>query len=160
MQPFTSPKRDLYGYPCFSLRLLRIAGVTGAMWLGLVALAEVSFAGQHLWLSRSVINLGVLEPNAYASARVWVINPTGQKVVIHPVAGCGCTVGSLRKSVLLPIDVTVIDIRIEASDSVGAYRRRVHLICQAGNRAWREPIEVRYIVRSAANSETMKEGGE
>lgn len=142
--------RDLYDGTRFRRMLSWIAGIAGVGWIGLVVLAEASLGGQRLWLSRSVVDLGRLEPNTRATARVWIINPTGQRIALYPVAGCGCTVAGLRKGVLLPIDVTTIDIQVETFGGTGAYRRRVHLICQAGSRAWREPIEVRY---------TVKEGG-
>lgn len=122
-------------------------GIAGVGWIGLIVLAEMFLGGQHLWLSPSVVDLGRLEPNTQVTARVWIINPTGQRIALYPLAGCGCTVVGLRKGVLLPIDVTTIDIQVETSGSTGSYRRHVHLICQAGSSAWREPIEVRYTVK-------------
>jgi hypothetical protein len=50
-------------------------GIGGALWVGGFFFAELHFAGKHLWLSRDVVKLGSLPPNAQKRVRVWVFNP-------------------------------------------------------------------------------------
>jgi hypothetical protein len=130
---------------------LWMLGIGGALWVGGFLFAESHFAGKHLWLSRDVVKLGSLPPNAQKHVRVWVFNPTGQRIVIHPEASCGCTVADLPRSVLLPVDVLPIEIVVDTfGRQVGSYQQRVELICQAGAWSWRETIEIRYAVRTSA----------
>lgn len=127
----------------------------GVLWIGLLVLAERSFEGQYLWLSPGVVELGILAPNSCANVRVFIVNPTGQRITLQPAAGCGCTVTNIWKKVLLPVDATIVDVQVETASRTGRQRRQLDLICRAGNGSWREHIEIRYTVRRDEKWETF-----
>lgn len=135
----------------------KLLGIAGLMLVSVFLVAEAAFSGKYLWLTRGSVNLGSLPQGASRQVRLWIINPTGRIVHLHPQATCGCTLPALGKKILLPVDATPMEVTVGTfGRRPGRYQERITITCQSGDTFWEEEIEVHFTVSASAPSQ----GGE
>ena len=101
------------------LKLTIAAGLVCAL-LATVASAQV------IQLDPEYIDLGTMKQNESRDIQVTVTNNGGGQLQIDNVeADCGCTVPTLKKSVLLPGESTIIDINFNSKKFTGNVRKHV-----------------------------------
>lgn len=137
-----------------SRRLPVILACIGGGWILLIAFAEYLLPGRGIWLVGAEHDAGVVRAGSLIQHRVWLLNPTVQKLDVRFQPSCGCTVTAASELMLPPLGIRALDLQVNTEGRArGKQQELVAVIVRSGQRAWRELLTVRFTIAAPQERE-------